>query len=92
MRTVDRIPVSDKILHFTAYVLLAGLAMLGFRRPQYALMAASSMALLGMFLEFGQHFVPGRTPDVADELANIIGVAGGITLAFPFRQPREPGI
>jgi VanZ family protein len=88
MAAVDRLPVSDKTLHFTAYLVLAGLAVLAFSRPLDALFAAGSMALLGVLLEFGQYFSPGRTPDVWDEVANVLGVICGIALAFPFRRSR----
>ncbi len=89
MKVVARLPVSDKVLHFSAYVLLAGLATLGLNQTMTALLSAGSMALLGLLLELGQYFVPGRTPEIADELANCLGVVCGIALAFPFRRLRS---
>src|SRR5579871_3297076 len=88
MKTVDRLPVNDKVLHFAAYVLLAGLAALGFSQPRDALLAAGSMAFLGVLLEFAQYLAPVRTPEVADEIANVLGVICGIALAFPLRKSR----
>ena len=80
---------NDKILHFSGYLLLAILPVLGLRRKINALMGAGSMVLLGLLLEIGQNFVPGRTPELADEVANSLGVACGVVLAYPFRPPPE---
>ena len=85
MRAVASIHVSDKILHFVAYVFLASFPVLGMRRKFEAFVAAGSMTLLGLLLEIMQHFVPGRSPEIADEVANMLGVLCGMALAFPFR-------
>jgi len=85
MRAVASIHVSDKVLHFVAYVFLASFPVLGMRRKFEALVAAGSMMLLGLLLEITQHFVPGRSPEIADEVANMLGVLCGMALAFPFR-------
>lgn len=89
IRAVASIHVQDKVLHFVAYVLLASFSVLGIRGKLEAFVAAGSMTLLGLLLEIAQHFVPGRSPEVADEVANILGVACGIALAFPFRSRRS---
>ena len=91
MRAMARIHVQDKVLHFGAYVLLASFPVLGMRRTFDGFVAAASMALLGVLLEIGQRYVPGRTPDFADELANLLGVAFGMILAFPFRPRYRSG-
>ncbi len=85
IRTVASIHIQDKILHFVVYVFLAIFPVLGMRRKFEALVAASSMMLLGLLLEITQHFVPGRSPEIADEVANMLGVLCGMALAFPFR-------
>jgi VanZ family protein len=85
MRAVAQVHIQDKVLHFGAYVFLASFPVLGMRRKLEAFVAAGSMVLLGLLLEIAQHFVPGRSPEVADEVANILGVACGMALAFPFR-------
>jgi len=89
MRAVSSLHVSDKTLHFSGYALLAILPILGMRRKASALWAAGSMVLLGLLLELAQNFVPGRSPEVADEVANALGVACGIVIAFPFRRPEK---
>jgi VanZ family protein len=66
----------DKILHFTAYFGLAGIATvaLGHRRP--ALWAALALASFGGILEIVQGFV-GRDAEWGDEAANILGAGAG---------------
>jgi VanZ family protein len=78
MSAVARLPVSDKVLHFTAYVVLATLAAWAQRGWRASIWYATCLALLGAGLELAQHFVPGRTPELADELANVLGVVCGL--------------
>jgi len=54
IRAVGRLPVSQKVLHFCAYTWMALLALLTIKRRPLAVMAALSMILLGVALEFGQ--------------------------------------
>ena len=77
--------VSDKQAHAFTYGVLAVLCLMGltgwrWRRVAGAhLLAAFVMAVLyGVSDEFHQAFVPGRTPDVADVVAD----AGGAALAL----------
>lgn len=67
----------DKVLHFTAYFGLAGIATvaLGARKP--ALWAAFALAVFGGILEIVQGYV-GRDAEWGDELANIVGVCAGL--------------
>jgi VanZ family protein len=85
MRTVASIHIWDKILHFVAYVFLAIFPVLGMRRTLDALVGVGSMMVLGLLMEITQHFVPGRSLEVADEVANMLGVLCGMAIAFPFR-------
>jgi VanZ family protein len=77
--------ISDKILHFCAYLLVALLPAFGFRNPRQATRAALSMLILGFILEALQHFSPGRAVEFGDLVANTAGVTCGILLArfFP---------
>jgi VanZ like family len=74
--------LNDKVQHFGAYSTLALLAVLGQDRVKAGIGRALCMILLGIVLEFGQMFSPGRTPDAADALANTLGVFCGIALAL----------
>ena len=48
------------------------------------------MILLGALLDFAQNFVPGRTFDLYDILANTLGVIIGIALGLLTRRLRQP--
>jgi VanZ family protein len=43
------------------------------------------MFVLGVLLEGGQHFSPGRVVELGDVLANGAGVSCGALLGLPFR-------
>lgn len=85
MVAVGRLRVGDKVLHFTAYLLLAILQVIGFRRGTSIVWAVAASVSLGLLLEIIQNFVPGRSPEVADQVANMMGIGCGMALAFPFR-------
>lgn len=78
MTAVGRLPVTDKVLHFTAYFTLAAMAALGRPAVRTVLLLATGLALLGALLEVAQNLVPGRSPDIADEGANILGCVFGV--------------
>jgi VanZ family protein len=67
----------DKLLHFTAYFGLAGIATVALGRGKAALWAAFALAAFGGILEIVQGFV-GRDAEWGDELANIVGVCAGL--------------
>lgn len=68
----------DKILHFLGYGAAAGLPFLAFHERRHVLATALAMAPLGVVLEVLQQFVPGRTAETGDALANIGGVIIGL--------------
>lgn len=70
--------LQDKILHATAYAVMSWLAWRLFRHliPQanrLILVSIAFCSLYGVTDEFHQSFVPGRTPDVGDWLADTLG-------------------
>ncbi|HOG12957.1 MAG TPA: VanZ family protein [Smithellaceae bacterium] len=69
---------ADKLYHCAAYGWLALLPAIGFADRRAALSAAFSMIILGLLLEAGQYFIPGRMFSVLDILANTLGVMLGI--------------
>jgi len=71
---------ADKLYHCAAYGWLAVLPLLGFANPRRASSAAFSMILLGILLEIGQYFIPGRSFSFLDITANTLGVALGFFL------------
>jgi len=68
--------VWDKLLHFTAYFGLAGLATVALNARRPALWAVLGLAILGGALEIVQGMT-GRDPDIYDELANLLGALTG---------------
>jgi len=69
----------DKLLHAGVYSVLGGLCFLALRRSSsqkssvLVLAATALSTLYGMTDEFHQSFVPGRSPDVRDVLADCVG-------------------
>ena len=86
IRAVGRLPVSQKVLHFCAYTWLALLALLAIRLRSLAVLAALSIILLGVALEFGQKWVPGRDFEVRDMFINGFGVLTGIAIGILGRR------
>ncbi|HFD80159.1 MAG TPA: VanZ family protein [Gammaproteobacteria bacterium] len=78
-------PGQDKLFHAGTYGLLGGLWLMampwngGYRRHQ-VLLATLIASLYGISDEFHQSFVPGRTPEVADWLADTLGALLATTL------------
>jgi VanZ family protein len=77
VRAIGTLPVSTKVLHFFAYTWLGLVAFIAVRRRRYAVVAAVAMALMGIALEYGQRFIPGRTFEVRDMWINSVGVLTG---------------
>jgi len=82
---VSQLPVSDKALHFAAYLALAALPVMGFRERRCGLTVGLAMFGLGLVLEGLQHFVAGRAVELRDIVANGVGVGCGALLGVPLR-------
>jgi hypothetical protein len=85
MAAIGRLHIWDKLQHFGAYLALSFLPVIGFRDKRRGLMAGLSMFLLGVLMEAGQHFSPGRSVELGDVVANGAGVSCGALLGLPFR-------
>jgi VanZ family protein len=72
-------PVSfdDKIEHVLAYAALGLLGVTTARSATEMLRTVCGLIALGIALEFLQAFSPGRSPELNDALADIIGTAIG---------------
>ncbi|MEM7642760.1 MAG: hypothetical protein AAF366_09550 [Pseudomonadota bacterium] len=76
----------DKVLHMTAYFVLAAAWRLGYPQLRWW-MIAIGLAACGGGLEIAQGFLPWeRNPSLLDAAANLVGVACGIFGAAPFKQ------
>jgi VanZ family protein len=85
MVAIGRLHINDKVQHFGAYLVLSFLPVIGFRDRRRGLMAGISMFLLGVLMEAGQHFSPGRAVELGDVVANGAGVSCGTLLGLPIR-------
>jgi VanZ family protein len=85
MAAVGRLRINDKVMHFCAYLALSLLPVVGFKDRRAGLKAGLSMFLLGVLMEAGQHFSPGRAVELGDVLANGAGVSCGALLGLPIR-------
>ena len=90
LAAAGRLHISDKIQHFSAYLILSFLPVIGFRDRGAGIVAGLSMFALGVLLEAGQHFSPGRAVEFGDVLANGAGVGCGVLLAPPIRALIAP--
>lgn len=69
------IPQTDKLVHFLAYGVLAGLVRLGWPKVWGGTIFLS-LAIFGIGIELAQNFMAvGRHGSVADTLANLLGAA-----------------
>lgn len=92
IRQPMHLPYLDKVEHVTAYFLLAlsyfNVGSAGGRRMGGAVAAAAWLAVVafGISDEWHQSFVPGRTADVLDVVADAVGGAVGIAAALRMRE------
>lgn len=74
---------SDKIGHFLAYFTLSAWAVSIFRTRRAQALAALSLVLLGLGIEWAQaNLTATRQGDLRDALANALGIALGFLLGF----------
>ena len=85
MVAVGRLHINDKVQHFGAYLVPSLLPVIGFRDRCRGIVAGLSMFLLGVLMEAGQHFSPGRAVELGDVIANGAGVSCGALLGLPMR-------
>ncbi|MCP4191904.1 MAG: hypothetical protein GY768_14920 [Planctomycetaceae bacterium] len=76
--------MNDKLLHFVAYAFVGLLAIAAFRRRANQVGLLLSLTALGVALEFGQLFVPGRAFELWDMAANSCGTFAAFTTSRIF--------
>jgi predicted RNA binding protein YcfA (HicA-like mRNA interferase family) len=85
LAAAGRLGVSDKALHFGAYMALSALPVIGFRDWKRGIAVGLSMVVLGVLMEAVQQFAPGRAAELGDVMANGAGVSCGTLLGLPIR-------
>lgn len=88
-RDVPKVGVSDKLEHGIAYFGLAILGGLAFREPRRLLYLFITLCAMGGAIELLQAFSPGRTPELADAIADAVGAGAGILVALPLALRRR---
>lgn len=80
----------DKVIHLLCYALMGLLAWRAFghfihQRPVLAIRSIGFSSLYGISDEFHQWYVPGRSADLYDLLADIAGATIAVSLILLFR-------
>lgn len=82
---------SDKVVHLLSYALL-GASLAWAARPRAvgtALLWFGAASLFGAVDEWHQKFIPSRSADVRDWLADTTGAAAGVSLVTALLRRRE---
>src|SRR5262245_53287029 len=84
-REMPSLAVSDKVEHMIAYASLGLAGGLAFPTRRGALLLLVLLPLMGIALEIAQLMVPGRSSEVADAFADLVGVAATLLPVLLFR-------
>ena len=85
---------ADKVVHGALYAVLAWLSCRAASvwSPRAALAIIVATALFATVDEWHQRFIPGRTPAVADWIADLLGVGVGVLGFHTARRRRESAL
>jgi len=87
---LDGVPGIDKVAHAVTYAVLGGLLRVATGHGGAAVALAAGYGLTD---EVHQAYVPGRSPDPLDWLADVVGAAVGVALVASFaRRRRTPTV
>ena len=85
-------PGSDKVVHFAFFAVLGFLTLLALRARgglRMVIVVLIAIAAFGAFDEFVQKFIPGRSMELLDWVADVSGAATGLALATLAMRGRE---
>jgi VanZ family protein len=85
MALIARLHLSDKVLHWGGYAVLAFLPALH-ERLRTAILAILALAAVGVLLEFAQLHVEGRSFEILDMAADGGGLLCGFAAGLPWRR------
>lgn len=77
----------DKLIHFSAFFLLAGMFALSWQRFS-CVQWFTSLLLYAALTEVLQHFIPGRSFSIMDWLADGLGITAGLLLSYLLLKTR----
>lgn len=78
--------LSDKLQHASAYAWLALIGAIAYSSRRAKMTLLVMLPIFGAAIELVQYFVPDRTPELADAIANLVGVLLGLALVLVARQ------
>lgn len=82
----------DKAAHFVMYGILGAMATMGWRaagRTPRLLWVLALASLVGVTDELHQSTVPGRSPEIADWIADTIGIAAAAALVLRITREKK---
>jgi VanZ family protein len=83
---------ADKLLHAAEFTILSVLVMYGLVKPAglflRVLLVVPIMALLAGSTELVQFLAPGRSPEVRDVIADMVGVGAGVAIVLVVERIR----
>lgn len=82
---------SDKVAHFACYAILGCLAVLAQKSRRWQVLAVLAMVVMGVAIECIQYFLPWRSFEAMDMLANTVGVASGVIVSLLWPHVRRGG-
>lgn len=82
---------ADKVVHFAMYGILGALLgrALATGSVRFALLPLAAIALMAAGDEWHQQWIPGRSADVHDWMADVAGATVGLTYTYMARPRRE---
>ena len=85
---LPELPISDKLEHAVAFLLLAASAVQLYRRGKPLFVVCLGLFALGILIELAQHLLTSsRVMEPGDVLADAIGIAAGLATAWtPMRD------
>jgi VanZ family protein len=94
--TLPSVTNGDKLGHLSVYAVLGWLSMRAAQaeaataaRRRAAVAALAAISAFGALDEWHQQFIPGRSPDRGDWIADTVGAGLGILLAAAIGRRRE---
>ena len=91
MQTISGLHVNDKVQHGLSYAVLAWLPVLH-ERLRIAAVLLVLVAALGVLVEFGQLYSPGRSFDIHDMIADFAGIVAGAVIGLFLRRWLSPSV
>ena len=84
VQTLSLLPFGDKVHHALSYAVLGFIPVLHEKGRTAAALVAVAVTL-GWVIEVVQGYT-GRTPDVADGIADLVGITAGVLIGLAFRS------